>query len=263
MLAEAKKQPTPKTLELLSGSLSDLWQMKGTLAAVLLIIALPVAVITLSLALSNPDDSNSISPLISYTSLATLFMNVALVWSIIERKTGRNVNVALAYYKGTASAVRFMLVAVVMAFEFLPFLLGATIYKNGVTGGITSAGLAEHLLLALVWALFAWPSAFLLVRSAFALIIVAAGSSTPISAMRQSFKLVKGQSLAVFGRLCVLVLVMVLLLVVPSSVVISLSNKTLQAYGSLVLQLIATLVFLPYSSIYLYNLFLGLQNEQK
>jgi hypothetical protein len=243
-------KPLPAIPTLFTQTLQDLWGAKLTFLKVLLSVALPTGLITL---LVGED-----SVVASYVSLATMFLNLALIWTVVEVKAGRPVTIKSAYYFGTAGIVRFLLTALIIALQLIPFTLGAAIYTNGVSGSTTSVTIPEKVLLGLVWLLLAWPSVYWVTRSIFSIYPIVEDLLPPVAALKASAARVKGRFFPVLGRLMVLLVVMVVVLAVPSFFLLGLEGVG-RHWASFGLQLVSTVLFLPFSSLYLYNLYRALK----
>ncbi len=242
---------------LLRQSFSDLWQHKRILLWTVAAVGVPLAFLVGVLRLQADSVVNT------YGSFASMFMNVALIWVIMQVKEGNKVTVQQAYYDGTAAAVRFILLAMVLIFELIPLAIGLSIYSNGVAGGSFATSLPERLLLILVWLLLSLPSIFWLSRSIFSVYIIQAPGKRPFQSVRESWRLVRGHTLQVTGRLGVLALTCILLLAVPTVVLLILGSRLAQQDLALaVLQLVSTMLLLPFSNLFAYNLYQALSHDQ-
>lgn len=239
----------PGTWVLLRQSVRFLRQHFWRLVAVVAVVAVPTSLLDLAIGTEGE------TQLRAYFSLAALLMNLALLWTIIKLDQGESVGLSRAYYLGTASFVRFMLVALVLALQLLPFIIGTSIYAIGVAGAGGSVALVEKLLLAGLGLALTAPTLFWLTRYLFALFIIPTSPKSPIEALRTSRAAVKGRGFGVFRRLGLFGLLAVVVLALPSVGLILLA----QGGGWLVgLQLTTTLLFLPLTNIYLYKLFRAL-----
>lgn len=239
-----------KVSELLKTSWGNYRRNAKLLAAIALVVALPGGLLTLA----------GVDPVISaYISLATVLMNLALIWTIDQLRQGHSVTVKRAYYEGTATVVQFMLTSVFLLLLLLPLALGGLLF-NSAAGGASSAsiGTPERLLVAILWLILAVPSLFWLVRRLFALLIVVEDKTTPLAAIRRSRELVKGRSWPVFGRLAALAAVVVVVILIPTVLLIVAASATILNFGLAALQLAVSLTVLPWSYIYLHKLYRSL-----
>ncbi len=252
-----KDKALPSVFQLLRESAAEFWRNKRLILSIVAIVAVPLAVLGLRAPASadpsvTPDPSGAI-----YGSFATMFMNLALLWTVMRLGEGKKPGIRQAYYLGTAAAVRFILVALVLALSVVPLTVGAVIYISGVTGSTITTTLPEQLLLGLVWLLLAWPSAFFLTRLVFALFAVQT-ELTPTAALKSSWGLVKGKSWAVFGRLTALILLMVFVIGLAILVMTLAFPARQVALNNSLIQLCSTLVVLPLINFYLYRLYKSL-----
>jgi hypothetical protein len=123
--------------------------------------------------------------------LAVVFV-MAMIWGLRQVQADKPV-VPLAreaYYKGPSQFVPFMLVLSVVGLQFVPALVGSTIYQQVMVTGI-SATSGESL----VWLLLLLASLlltfYMLCSSLFALIIVTLPGIVPMQALRSARELVR------------------------------------------------------------------------
>jgi hypothetical protein len=226
----------------------SMWRGKGRLWAIVSVVAIPVTIISLLTADSDPTLS-------AYSAFATVFMNIAVLWAVMRLAEGDNkVTLARAYYSGTAIIARFLLVAGLLVLMALPFLIGGAIYYYGIAG-TPPASLAVDFLLGLVWLLLAWPSGYWLSRTIFALLeFDGKPELKPTEAVRLSWSAVRGKGTKVFGRLIWLLMVLLLSVTVPAFAVLSTLSGALASDTLVIIQLAATFIIVPLS--YFYLLFL-------
>ncbi|HSH31235.1 MAG TPA: hypothetical protein VK963_01060 [Candidatus Saccharimonadales bacterium] len=245
----------PGSWRLLRQSLGQLRRHWRPLVGIVVIVAAPVSLLNASAA-ANPDSS-----LAAYGSLATVVMNAALIWSIVELHQGHPVTLQRAYYSGTAAFVRFTLVALVLALQLVPLAIGAVVYAYG-TSGPAVATPPERLLLGLICLLLALPTLYWMSRSVFSLYIVQQAGMTPVRALRQSAAIVRGQTVAVARRLIVLAIIAVTALTLPALVLAVAVGPNQPAWLVALPQLAASLVLLPVTADYGYRLYLALVKSQ-
>ncbi len=194
----------------------------------------------------------------AYISMASLVMSVALIWVIVNLHKGQPVTLRKAYHDGTASLVRFILVAIILSLQLVPFGFGIGAYYLGTAGATSVVSAGEHVLLVLLALLLASPSIFWMVRYIFSLYIVVADGLGPIAALRASKKVTKGHFWKIIRRIAVLLLVLLAVVLIPSIAVAFVgglaSNKWLMA----ILQGVLVTIMLPFMNIYLYKLYLQL-----
>src|SRR4051794_18248608 len=81
------------------------------LSIICAVVAIPTAILNVATAGDSATQA--------YLSLATMIMNIVVIWAIIRLKSGHKVSVKEAYFEGSSSLVRFFLVASVLALQFI------------------------------------------------------------------------------------------------------------------------------------------------
>lgn len=209
---------------------------------VVLVVALPTALGALSADLAA-DPSWS-----AYTSFAALIMNCALVYTALAVARGHAPKLRQAYYGGTARLVAFIVVTFWLALCLIPFLAGSLVLTEGLAVAV-SAG--EMWLLSLAAILLSLPSLLLLSRFVFGLFTIQAPETTPIAALRQSWRLTKGNTWNLAGRIVLLVVAAVILLALPTVGLVFLAQKTSSPAWLALLQLLSAIIILPFAVLYL------------
>lgn len=242
----------PRSRDLLKESLKLFRRHWGRLITIALVVALPTGLVTLFL--SGGDDA-----LAPYLSMAAILLNLVLIWTIAQLDGGKKVGLKQAYYDGGRAVVRFFLVTLTLALMLLPLMIGAIIFATGVIGdGSVTVSIGEQVLLGFVWLLLAAPTMFWLTRYLLGMVTVVLEDHHPVQALRSSKKLVRGQSWKVAGRMAALGLVCVLILALPAALLsVFIGSDADIARASL--QLITTVVILPFTYIYLYKLYQALK----
>lgn len=243
-------KPLPSIWTLLKAS----WQIWITnfirISRIILIIALPVSLLTLSASVSGDGTATA------YISLVSVVMDLALLWAInhlhIAPPTIRE-----AYYQGTAAIVPFMLVVLVLTIELIPLSIGAWLLGTGLAPTVAIQPV-EKLLIGLVGASLATPSLWWLSRDIFGIFHVLRPNTRPVQALKASRQAVKGRTWLVMGRLIILVLAMLALISVPSVLLVWAHSVHQQTFYLSILQLIVSLTVLPLTFIYLHQLNLEL-----
>lgn len=239
----------PKTLPLIKQSFVEIWHYKATLFPIILLIMIPVVILNL---ITNSDQT-----LGTYGSFATLIMNVAVINAVVKLKTGTSkIDIAEAYYVGTARLVAFMCVIALLGLQMIPLLIGALIYLSGSTGATVGLGPVEMVLLGGIWLIFAIPTLRWLTRSVFALYFVQAANMRPIAAVKQSSLLVRRNGWRVFGKVLAGTVLMFAILILPSLAISTLpeSASWLAKIATSLLQIMSALVLVPFASVYGYNI---------
>lgn len=243
------KNSFPKTRHLLKRGFRDAWRMRRSLAPIILVVMLPLVILGF---ITNNDQITG-----NYGSLATLVMNLAVVYAVVRLKAGdERVSLRQAYYAGTTRFVPFVGVIAILAAQMIPLLIGGLIYVSGSTGATVGLGPFEIGLLVGLWLIIGIPSFRWLTRSIFGLYLVLDAKTSPILAIRDSAALVRGRSWLIFFRLLAIALVLFVIIIVPSLAISTLPSTAgwpLRAATEL-LQVFTSLVLLPVASVYGYNL---------
>ncbi len=190
----------------------------------------------------------------AYSTLATVLMNIALIWSVLRLLSGQPVKLAAAYYQGTASFVRFLLTSAIIIVQLIPLALGLILYSVGVLGAAPGTSAFEKGIMLALAGLLSAPSVWLVNRSLLALVEVVATDASPVAAIRSSWAAVKGHSWSVLGRWVALIIVTVLLLAIPAIVLILAFGKTNNRGFLVLLQALISIFILPFIVSYIVGL---------
>ncbi|HSX14619.1 MAG TPA: hypothetical protein VLE72_01755 [Candidatus Saccharimonadales bacterium] len=215
------------------------------------LVAVPTNLINLAAGTSDASIS-------TYLSLASLLMNIALIWTVIQLEAGRQVTLRQAYYGGTANLVKFLLVSVALILELLPLALALVLYSVGVIGASPGTSLAERIIISALAITLAIPSIFWLNRGLFALYEVTSGSTRPIQALRTASQRVRGHSWAVLSRLLGLVIATLILALIPAAPLVLIYAQTTNHAVLALLQVLISLLVLPFAVIYINKLYRAL-----
>ncbi len=194
----------------------------------------------------------------SYAAVATIFMNTALLYLIVQLGAGRGlVGLRTAYYDGSAAALRFIVVSVALAVMIIPAVLGMTVLALGYTSVTAAVALGEKLLIGGLGLILIVPSIWWLARFAFSLVIVVAEGARPMAALKRSRQLTLGRFWPVFGRLIIMLLLLVLL-AVAVYIPVGLLGMVAKGQANLLLaiyQLVVSLTLLPLATLYMFKLY--------
>lgn len=226
---------------------------------ILTIVTAAVAVPANIIQLAIPSGDSSVS---AYLSLAAIVMNLALIWTVIQVEHDRPVTLARAYYEGTASFVRFLLVSLVIVLELIPLALALLLYNVGIVGAAPGTVPLEKGFVGLLVLLLALPSLWLVNRSVLALVIAPATTLRPWAVLGQSWRSVKGHSWQVLGRLVGLAVAALGLLAIPALVLVFLYDRTANRGWLALLQVLTSVLILPFINLYLYKLYRELAGEE-
>ena len=247
--------PTPKPqrrFDLLRTTGRDLRQNWRILVSVVAIVAVPIAILT---TVANGD-----ATVATYASIATLIMNLALIWAVVQAKAGKPIRLKQAYFEGTVSFVRFVLMAMVLALQFIPFTIGIIIYVLGTSGATVTVTGPEQLLLGLLAIILALPTVFWLTRYAFSPYALVEDDLEPIAALRRSKAVTAGNFWLVLRQLFVLMALLIIIVIIPS-LITAVTGGVGGTWLVGVLQLLVTLILLPFLNLYLYNLYASLKTD--
>ncbi|HTB49059.1 MAG TPA: hypothetical protein VK712_03175, partial [Verrucomicrobiae bacterium] len=114
-----------------------------------------------------------------------------------------------AYYRGMYPLIPFILVLIVVGLQLIPFLIGSALYSLIVTNGIAT-NLPEKLVCALIFALFALWSLYMISSSLFALYIVTLPDMTPRKALRSARELVRHRRWTALRKILCLPIILLL-----------------------------------------------------
>jgi hypothetical protein len=210
--SKAKKLPTARRL--LVDSVKQFARHWRTCLGVVAIVALPANLLT---AWSRGEAASNLG---AYSSMAALFLNLALIWLAGQLAAGQRVSLKSAYYQGTQPIMRFMLVAAALVLQLIPLII-ATALLLGMTS--SDALVAERIILGGLALILAGPTVYWVTRYNFGLLAVCASDLSPVAALRASAAAVQGRFWLVLGRLAalfgltVIVTLPLILLTVPAN----------------------------------------------
>lgn len=220
-------------------------------ALIIGVVAVPQNLISLSASLAG----NSTVTIV--VNLAILTMNVVLIWAMVEReKTGVIPGPLTAYYDGSITLVRSVVVYAILLVMLIPLAIASSVYVlllMGAEYGITTA--AEEVLIGSICLLISLISFWLLARYLLAVIGVIADNLRPIAAVRFARQLTLGRFWRVVGRLAMLVLMLAVISIPISGVTALLTALKLPTLGAIVFKLVTSMVALPFAYAYLLALY--------
>jgi hypothetical protein len=182
-------------------------------------------------------------------------MNLALLWAVGRVESGKSVSLSDAYYRGTASILRFVLVAAVVTLMSLPAVFALLFYQYGALNATVVISGGEKALLAVVALLVALPSLLLVPRFIFGLSVVVDTELAPLAALGQSWRLTKRRLRYVLAQLAKLVAVYIIL-VVPFATALAFTENSLVIA---ILDFVVIMALLPFTNIYFFKLYRSLQ----
>lgn len=153
----------------------------------------------------------------AYLTVWFVFFGSSLIWSIRHFYVPRAQEaptLGMAYWQGSAAALKLVVVLSVIAIASTPFSVGAFLY--GTVNYLALGSLWADFIAAAVWMSLGTISLLLLARLMPALPIVTLPELTPLRALKTSWRLSKGATLAVAKCLLLLFGVILLFLTLSS-----------------------------------------------
>lgn len=153
-----------------------------------------------------------------YQFFIVIIASLATIWALRQAlvETKPDISAKAAYYNGMYPLVPFMLVVMVIGLQLIPLLVGSTLFSTVIGQGVAvTAG--EQVGWAVLYALLAGWTIYMLGASLFALYVVTLPGMTPLKALRSARDLVKGRRWTMLRKIISLPLV---LLVVAAVVMV-------------------------------------------
>lgn len=145
----------------------------------------------------------------AYQLFLALIASLAIIWSLRQIIAGSKFRIRDAYYRGMYPLVPFILVLLVIGLQLIPLAIGSTLYSLVISNGIAVL-LIEKILWALLFALLALLSLYMISSSLFALYIVTLPDMAPFKALRSARKLVSYRRWTVLRKILFLPLVLLI-----------------------------------------------------
>jgi len=195
-------------------------------------------------------------------SAAAVFMSLAITWAFVQqRKTGRVPNVPEAYYRGTASFLRYALVGLALLIFLIPFSLGLGLYAIAIIVAETTGVYGvEQILVGFVALVLSMPSFFLIVRYGLAPYSLVYDDLRPIAALRAARHLTLGRFWPVAGRLAMLPVFLALFITPVVLITIGFALLKLPQGFAIFVQSLFLLAILPIANLYLFQLYRWLED---
>jgi hypothetical protein len=145
-----------------------------------------------------------------YQAILIIIVSLVLIWTLRQIYAGSKVRIRDGYYKALYPFIPFLLILLLIGLEFLPLLIGTTIYSV-----VISQGIAVNVIEKLIGLIFLLGlillSLYLISSSVFALYIVTLPDMTPMKALRSAKELVKGRRSLIMRKLLFLPLALIIL----------------------------------------------------
>ncbi len=189
----------------------------------------------------------------AYGSLASLIMNVALIYVVIlyGNTPDSKITFRTLFYDSSAVLIRYLVVGFLLAIMLIPAALGLGLLNFGSPN---VPPLGEIILLAIIALIAASPSIYLLIRNGLAAITVYGDNRRPLEALRRSRQLTQGRFWVILGRYLILGLGIILAALPISFVCIGLFLLTHVQFFISLYSVINAAIILPLLYIYLFNL---------
>lgn len=154
--------------------------------------------------------NNSNPTAAAYQLFLALIASLAIIWALRQVLAGTRIRVRDGYYRGMYPLIPFMLVLIVVGLQLIPLLIGSSLYSLVVTNGIAVL-FVEKLVWALLFAVLALLSLYMMSSSVFALYIVTLPDMTPMKALRSARELVRYRRWTVLRKILALPLVLLII----------------------------------------------------
>ena len=142
----------------------------------------------------------------AYEAMLLLVISVVFIWALRQVYAKQKVRIRDAFYTGTFPIVPYFLVLLVMGIQLLPFVIGAALYSNLLTGGYLVGPLQHYFAIVVLLLLAAW-SLYMLCASIIALYVVTLPDMTPFKALKSARELVQFRRWVVLRKLLFLMVV--------------------------------------------------------
>lgn len=186
-----------------------------------------------------------------YQFFIVIIASLATIWALRQALSTSKpvVSAKAAYYNGMYPLVPFLLVVLVVGLQLIPLLVGSTLFSTVVGQGV-AVTVVERVGWAVVYALLAGWTLYMLSASLFALYIVTLPGMTPLKALRSARDLVKGRRWTMLRKIVslpILLLVAAALIMVPVIIVLApVAQLVFLIVSSLGLVVVHTYMYLLY-----------------
>lgn len=146
----------------------------------------------------------------AYQGALSLLFSLVFIWALRQAHAGQKVSFGDCFYKSMTPLVPFFLVLLVVGLQFLPLVIGTTLFSIVTSSGIAASSVEQLLWGVLLFGL-AVMSLYMLASSIFALYIVTLPGMTPMQALRSARQLVKHRRWAIMRKVVFLPVSLVVL----------------------------------------------------
>ncbi len=232
------------------GNTTDIPLLKETIEEVLSGGAGQVLVgVTLFGELLSSATSTTTAVASTYQSMIVIIVSLVVIWALRQTHAGSKVRVKESFYKAMYPLLPFILVLFVIGLQFIPFIMGATIFGTVVSNGL-AVTVVETVLWGCLFFLLAVLSLYMVSSSVFALYIVTLPDMQPMQALRSARELVRYRRWTVLRK--VLFLPCILLII---AAVVTIPIIIFLAVIAEPLFLVLTAAFVVFVHSYLYTLY--------
>lgn len=145
----------------------------------------------------------------AYQLFLALIASLAIIWALRQSYAGTKFRIRDAYYRGMYPLIPFILVLFVVGIQLLPLAIGSGLYGLVISNGIAVLAI-EKVVWAMLFALLALLSLYMIASSIFALYIVTLPEMAPMKALRSARELVRYRRWTVLRKLLFLPLVLLI-----------------------------------------------------
>jgi hypothetical protein len=151
----------------------------------------------------------------AYQSMLFLIISLVIIFALrqVYGKQVRPAPIKASFYKSTQQLIPFVLVLLVIGLQFIPLLIGSSIYSFVVTGGVI-VGPLEQILCLTVLALLVISSFYMMTSSLVALYIVTLPDVKPVQALRSAKELVRFRRWTVMRKIIALPIIIFICVIV-------------------------------------------------
>lgn len=191
----------------------------------------------------------------AYQLFLALIASLAIIWALRQVLAGSRIRILDSYYRGMYPLIPFILVLLVIGLQLIPLLIGSTLYSLVITNGI-AVYFVEKLIWAILFAVLALLSLYMISSSVFALYIVTLPDMTPTKALRSARELVRYRRWTVLRKiLCLPLILLIIAAVIMLPIIVWLTPAAQWAFFLL------TMFSLTGIHAYMYTLYRELLNE--
>lgn len=142
----------------------------------------------------------------AYEAMLLLVISVVFIWALRQVYAKQQVRIRDAFYTGTFPIVPYLLTLLIIGVQLLPFVIGAALYSNLLTGGYLVGPLQRYFAIVVLILLAAW-SLYMICASIISLYIVTLPDMTPLKALKSARELVRFRRWVVLRKLLFLLVV--------------------------------------------------------